>query len=357
MTTISDILFEIQSGLPSNNDTDLQKVFKLLLLPEAIYKTYYSYKYTSNKDKLVAYRSDLLYSVIMSQQLKSFRKEKFHEIYIDSSKASQLEINYGTIGSAYLNFDKNQKVRNKNTAMYFDPKFNISNIGDLLLDVIGNKIFLERKINIMDGSQSYDFEPIDDSDDIVSFEQHQKCLNIVSEPGTYLFYGPPGTGKSTFILSSSLSNKRCLKLTAKDFTGLELNELKILFSLFKPDLILLEELDKCPLVLDEVLVFLERIRRSKVTLIFTANNIKVFDKSLIRPGRIDKIVEFKLPNIDDTRILVNKFCFANDEIKESLAKLFVDKKMSHAYVVDISRKTTNDNHKDMTDYVEFLSKI
>lgn len=183
---------------------------------------------------------------------------------------------------------------------------------------------------------------------------------MISEPGTYLFYGPPGTGKSTFVFSQDLDNKRCVKIGSRYFSSLEMNEVKILFLLFKPEILLLEELDKHTPALDDMLLFLERIRKQKMTIIFTANSIKTFDEALIRPGRIDGIAEFHLPTKEETFTLVDKFCGGNLEIKQKLSDTMFNAKLSHSYIVALSKKIQDNDPvklEKLVVYIEYLKKI
>lgn len=159
MTTLGDIIYDLQASLPSENDSKVQKILKYILLPESIHDNYLSYKYSSHKESLNKTRSDLFYSVLTSEELKKFRKEKFVKVVNDGSKCSQLVIDYGTIGAAYIPYDKDQRVRNKNIPIYLSKNFDISKLGDLFAEVVGNKIFLDRKIH-QDGTSSFNFEAV-----------------------------------------------------------------------------------------------------------------------------------------------------------------------------------------------------
>ncbi len=359
MTTLGDIIYDLQASLPSENDTKVQKILKYILLPESIHDNYLSYKYSSHKESLNKTRSDLFYSVLTSEELKKFRKEKFVKVVNDGSKCSQLIIDYGTLGTAYIPYDKDQRVRNKNIPLYLSKNFDISKLGDLFAEVVGNKIFLDRKIH-QDGSSSFSFEAVTCENDVVTFDQHRQCLDMISEPGTYLFYGPAGTGKSTFVFAQDLDNKRCIKIGSRYFSSLEMNEVKILFLLFKPEILLLEELDKHTPALDDMLLFLERIRKQKMTIIFTANSIRSFDEALIRPGRIDGIAEFHLPTKEETFTLVDKFCIGNQDTKQKLSDAMFGAKLSHSYIVSLSKKIQSDDPvklEKMIVYIEYLKKI
>jgi SpoVK/Ycf46/Vps4 family AAA+-type ATPase len=85
-------------------------------------------------------------------------------------------------------------------------------------------------------------------------------------------------------------------------------------------------------------------------IIMTSNQPDKLDKALIRPGRIDHIIEFTNATLDDIKKIIIYYwncekTLTTHQLKyldNLLAKNnFLDKKYSHAYVVNICRSTDN----------------
>lgn len=365
MQTILDLLNDIYCSLPSEGDSEVQKIIKYTMLPGNLISAFGSFKHSLEKEQLLFVKSDLLFSIINCDPLKKFYKKYIRKVYIDTDPNHQAVYDFKDIGQIYFIVNKINKIKDKHTAIYLSKNFNLKALGDLIYKTLGNKIFIEHKRTGYTGRDDgegtsigeYFLDIVEHSDKILSFSSHKETKEITSNPGTYLFFGPPGTGKSTFIFSDHLKDKRCIKMLAEDFAALSTIELKILFTTFAPDLILLEELDKSNYKLNDILIFLERIRKNKMSIVFTANKINVFDKSLIRPGRIDKLVKFKLPEKNEILELVNYFSPCTQEINVKLTELFFEKKMSHAYIVDLCKRVTNNNYDEVEKYLNFLDEI
>lgn len=122
-----------------------------------------------------------------------------------------------------------------------------------------------------------------------------------------ILQGKPGTGKTlTLQYLRRESEKQGIEYrqfkTIKDFTE-SINEYyepgkKIfVFEDFDAALTERDDRDKTPSeILGVVLNILEGVEEvNDVVSIFTTNNIQVFDKAFIRPGRIDKVFDYDLP--------------------------------------------------------------
>ncbi|CAI7622361.1 unnamed protein product [Penicillium manginii] len=128
----------------------------------------------------------------------------------------------------------------------------------------------------------------------------------------YLLFGPPGTGKSSFSLS--LAGKHELDIYTLQLSNISDSTLMRLFSELPPHcIVLLEDVDKAGVGRrDSVDADQENESKSAVTLsgllnvldgvssqegrilIMTTNHIEHLDEALIRPGRSDKKIHFKL---------------------------------------------------------------
>ena len=128
----------------------------------------------------------------------------------------------------------------------------------------------------------------------------------------YLLFGPPGTGKSSFSLS--LAGKHELDIYTLQLSNISDSKLMRLFAELPPRcIVLLEDVDtagvgrrdsvdadqetelKSAVTLSGLLNVLDGVSSQEGRiLIMTTNHIEHLDEALIRPGRSDKKVHFKL---------------------------------------------------------------
>lgn len=128
----------------------------------------------------------------------------------------------------------------------------------------------------------------------------------------YLLYGPPGTGKSSFSLS--LAGEFELDIYTLQLSGISDSKLMALFAELPPHcIVLLEDVDAAGMgrrentdadqenkqstrvTLSGLLNVLDGVSSQEGrVLVMTTNHIEHLDEALIRPGRTDKKVHFKL---------------------------------------------------------------
>lgn len=128
----------------------------------------------------------------------------------------------------------------------------------------------------------------------------------------YLLFGPPGTGKSSFGLS--LAGEHELDIYTLQLSNISDSKLMKLFAELPPRcIVLLEDVDtagmgrrnsvdadqetesKSAVTLSGLLNVLDGVSSQEGRiLIMTTNHIEHLDEALIRPGRSDKKVQFKL---------------------------------------------------------------
>ncbi|RID75183.1 hypothetical protein BRARA_B02240, partial [Brassica rapa] len=151
----------------------------------------------------------------------------------------------------------------------------------------------------------------------------------VKPPKGVLLYGPPGTGKTLLAKAiASNINSTFLMVVSSSLVSKYVGESPLMVrEMFKyarehqPCIIFLDEIDaigrrrssygegetrKCDRVLIELLSQLDGFNElDKVKVIMATNRPDVLDPALLRPGRIDKKIEFSLPN-EDSRMRILK---------------------------------------------------
>lgn len=127
--------------------------------------------------------------------------------------------------------------------------------------------------------------------------QHRKYL-LDNVPRTYLFVGLQGTGKSTFALrAAEILDGRILRIDAQGVTTVGAKDLDFLFQGLKPDYVILDDIDRVAdlaAVLPTLFTILTDLKHKhpKITVFVTINDITKLDPALVRPGRIDEVLDF-----------------------------------------------------------------
>ncbi len=144
-------------------------------------------------------------------------------------------------------------------------------------------------------------------------------------PKNLLLYGPPGTGKTMFV-------KACAKSFGINFIYVKGPEIlnkwlgqseKTIRDIFKkardvsPCILFFDEIDclalekqgseNQPKVLDQLLTELDNISTKDIIFISATNRPDLIDKSFMRSGRIDKVIEFDVPNKKDRKEIISLF--------------------------------------------------
>lgn len=132
-------------------------------------------------------------------------------------------------------------------------------------------------------------------------------------PRTYLFYGKQGVGKSTFAtrLAQACGN-RTLRVDARGLTHTGANDLSFLINGLKPDFLILDDIDRITEMQTALPMLLETLtdlkeRHPSVTAILTANDVNAFDPAVVRPGRVDRVLEFEPPNAKDREVILRGY--------------------------------------------------
>lgn len=141
---------------------------------------------------------------------------------------------------------------------------------------------------------------------------------------TYLFLGKQGTGKTTFAqrLGERMGH-RILRIDSQGITTVGASNLDFLIQSLNPDLLILDDLDRCsnlgaalPTLLTTFSDFKQK--HPTVTIVITANDSSKLDPALVRPGRIDDLLDFDPPDAVERQTILQGY-IQGDRGKEALA--------------------------------------
>jgi len=126
-------------------------------------------------------------------------------------------------------------------------------------------------------------------------------------PRTYLLLGEPGTGKSSFAVHMAAADDHIIKFDAKSLESLDADNMEFLLNNLRPEFIIIDDIDKIIFgsTISTLLYILESIKQKfpETTVIMTANEIDNMDSAMLRPGRVDEIMEFYCEKSDRKSIL------------------------------------------------------
>lgn len=145
-------------------------------------------------------------------------------------------------------------------------------------------------------------------------EKNRRFIELGFER-SYLFLGPPGSGKTTMSqrFAREYTNK-ILQFAPEVVWQVNDIDLSKLIQEARADVILVDEIDKLLSNMNahgqgQLLSRIEKLRKCRPGLItiFTANSVENFPEAMLRPGRIDDIIEFNYPSIEDRTAILKGY--------------------------------------------------
>jgi len=191
----------------------------------------------------------------------------------------------------------------------------------------------------------------------LSIKHLQYSANNIAR--TYLFVGNPGVGKSIAALKfADFIGSKTLRIDASGLTILTINELDLLLSGMKPDIVIIDDVDKVKDLnssLPNLLTMFQDMHRSypEIVFILTAANISDFDSAMIRPERIDIIVKFEIPNDNDRKQMIEDFLKENNIFNQDIDILIkATEGLTAAYIKEACLRLKYDSQEEVLGYLK-----
>jgi hypothetical protein len=177
---------------------------------------------------------------------------------------------------------------------------------------------------------------------------------IDQQKRAWLLLGPPGTGKTTFVQHLVRSvNGRFMQLSYSTLNRMSFNEIL----LAKPDFLMLDDVDRAHSgILKEAL---DRLNGTKMMIFITANDISQFDDAILRPGRIEKIIEFSLPNRAERKDVIEHYLrvFRAPPVSDLEEVLDMTEGLSQAHCKSVASDLHRDPYQAVVENLKTMQRL
>lgn len=338
--------------LPTKEDTPFKKAVKCVAIADSVRLKYFknnSLVKAIKKLKARRMNSEIIKDLFFQTELKdefSIVKEKVNDcttfIKAESGGAELNFVEYDWNGTPWVSnefFVKNEETLDKVIEGMWE-KYN----GTIHVSYEFDPI--ERKKSLRLSTIEFNSDPLlGKSDDKLNttVAQQQEFLKLgISR--TYCLIGKPGTGKSTFAFrfAKKISN-RILRFDAQEL-GCVLDSIGPFIVSLKPQVIIFDDFDRITSLGDHMSTILTMMTEIKskfpeVVIMLTANNEKKLGSALLRPGRIDEIIDFEPPSKDDIRLLLKSYMdsieaeYTDDELDRLIN---LSDGLAHSYIKELA---------------------
>ncbi len=187
-----------------------------------------------------------------------------------------------------------------------------------------NSVFHPKKLDLLNDIKQFNNSESDYSKHGIPYKRN------------YLFHGPPGTGKTSMMTALASEFEANLYLVNFTCKITDSSFMKLISKMPSGSVMVLEDIDALftervindagnmgMVSFSAVLNTLDGIaRKNKIVTIMTTNFKDRLDEALIRPGRIDMIVEFHLANNNQIKEMFNSYFNDSSRTKEVLEIIY-----------------------------------
>lgn len=277
-------------------------------------------------------------------------------IQIEKHKGSQSAVIFrytSKYGSFYLKekLEKIAKGREEVNGFYYKQKPDMEKIINALWERFDSCASVEGR------GEHLSFEKVPPLTDPVS-KSALKKINKMAErykfyqdngvPRTVMFVGPPGSGKTTAVLRLGyLLGRKTIRIESNSLGNFKPNEIRTLLRALKPTTIIVDDIDRVNWnEKSHILTVLEYIKMDNkdATLLLTANRVSSLDSAFVRPGRIDEIQWYKIPNNIERRELFDVYM---KELKVEIPEAILIK------LIDITKGLTGSWIKELVLQIKY----